>query len=251
MADPEPDADERARHTAQVAQQIAADPQLRARYFENAGEVIAEAVPSARPFGIGVDKETKNLRRQVLAKIPKAMKEEAASSFSADAVIKQFFKEAIRNPELTFKFILGFSVAAFAVGVALVVAGLAIASVGDDNTQNTIIATVFGGMGVTGALGSVYTLTRRGVSEANTDHARIRLVLWGFATEVGHLRSLHKDNDDSMVVIGLNKEIAAAVTRAVELIRTPVKMESTGAMPESDGSVGVPSGTEAERDTDS
>lgn len=235
VADPESD-------PAEIAQQIAADPQLRAKFFENAGRAVAEAVPAERPFGLGADRGTKSLRQQVLAKVPEAMakKPEAASSAHAEAVMQQFFRAAIRNPELSFMSILGLSVATFAVGVALVVAGLVMASAGGDDTRNAIVAGVFGGSGVVGVLGSVYTLARRGVSVANCNHAQIRLVLSGFATELGHLRALDLDNADAVSTV--NHQIDDAVSRAVDLIQTRVKVEVTEGAPRVNGQAGVPSG---------
>lgn len=229
---------------AEIAQQIAANPRLRAKFFEDAGRAVAEAVPAERPLGLGADQGTKSLRRQVLAKVPEAManKPEAASSAHAEAVMQQFFRAAIRNPELSFRSILGLSVATFAVGVALVVAGLVMASAGDDDTRNAVVAGVFGGSGVVGVLGSVYTLARRGVSVANCDHAQIRLVLSGFATELGHLRAL--DLKDPAAVNAINQQIDDAVGRAVDLIQTRVKVEVTEGAPRPDGQLGAPSDQE-------
>ena len=232
MADPEPSA-------AEIALQIAANPDLRARFFKNPGAMIAEAVPADRLLGLGVGRDTKRLRQRVLAEVSVALakKPETASSAHAEAVMRQFFREAIRNPELSFMSILGLSLATFAVGAALVVAGLVIVSVGDESTRNAVIAGVFGGSGVVGAIGSVYTLARRGVSVANSEHAQIRLVLSGFATELGHLRALDLDGPDD--VNAVNDRIDKAVTQAVDLIQTRVKMEPTEGGPEVSGQVGI------------
>lgn len=236
MAEPESSA-------AEIALQIAANPDLRARFFKNPGAMIAEAVPAERPFGLGVSRETKRLRRQVLAEVSVALakKPETASSAHAEAVMRQFFREAIRNPELSFVCILGLSLATFAVGAALVVAGLVMVSVGDESTRNAVIAGVFAGSGVVGALGSVYTLARRGVSVANCDHAQIRLVLSGFATELGHLRALDLNGPDD--VNAVNDKIGDAVNRAVDLIQTRVKMEPADSVPKAGVQVAVPSAT--------
>lgn len=225
---------------AEIALQIAANPDLRARFLKNPGAMIADAVPAER-FGLGADRHTKRLRRQVLAEVSVAMekKPETASSAHAEAVMRQFFREAIRNPELSFVSILWLSVATFAVGAALVVAGLVMVSVGDESTRNAVIAGVFGGSGVVGALGSVYTLARRGVSTANCDHAQIRLVLSGFATELGHLRAIDLNNSDD--VRAINDRIGEAVSRAVDLIQTRVKMVPADGLPKVGVQVGVPS----------
>lgn len=226
---------------AEIALQIAANPDLRARFLKNPGAMIANAVPAER-FGLGADRDTKKLRRQVLAEVSVAMekKPETASSAHAEAVMRQFFREAIRNPELSFVSILGLSVATFAVGAVLVGAGLAMASFGDESTRNAVVAGVFGGSGVVGALGSVYTLARKGVSLANCNHAQIRLVLSGFATELGHLRSLDlKGRDD---VNAVNDKIGEAVNRAVDLIQTRVKLDAADGLPNLDVEAAVPSG---------
>ena len=238
MADPEQDTAAIARG---IAWQIAASHRLRAKFLENANEAVAEAVPGKRPFGLTVHPETKKLREQVLAAIPDIMgRGEAASSAHAEAVMRQFFQAAIRNPELSFMSILGLSILTFVVGVALVVTGIVTAFVGDDNTRNTIIASVFGGGGVVSALGSVYTLARRGVSIANADHAQIRLILSGFATELGHLRALPLKNLKQVEEV--NGRIRDAMTHAVDVIQTRVKVEPTSGEPTPAGQPGAPSG---------
>lgn len=234
MADPEQD-------TAAIAWQIATSPRLRAKYFENPNKALAEAVPGKWPFGLAVHPETKKLREQVLAAIPGIMgKGEAASSAHAEAVMRQFFQEAIRNPELSFMSILGLSILTFVVGVALIVTGIVTAFVGDDNTRNTIIAIVFGGGGVLSALGSVYTLARRGVSIANANHAQIRLILSGYATELGHLRAYPLKNLEQVKEV--NDRIREAMTHAVDVIQTRVKVEPTSGEPTPTGQPGAPSG---------
>lgn len=226
---------------AEIALQIAANPDLRAKYFKDPAAMVADAVPPDR-FGLGVHRDTRRRRQQVLFEVSKALEEkpETASSAHAEAVMRQFFREAIRNPELSFVSILGLSIATFAVGAALVVAGLVMVSVGDESTRNAVIAAVFGGSGVIGALGSVYTLARRGVSVANCDHAQIRLVLSGFATELGHLRAIDLNSSDDVGAV--NDRIGEAVSRAVDLIQTRVKMAPPDGVSRAGVQVGVPSG---------
>jgi hypothetical protein len=214
----------------QVAKQIVDDLELRATYFETPGKAIAQAVPSARPFGLGVDPETRALRRQVAAKMEKAIEDSprAASSAHAHEVMRDMFKGEMRTPELTFWFILVLSALAFFAASALVVASLIIAFTGSDSTQDAIIAAIFGGSGVGGTLAAVYSLTRRGVSEANINYACIRVVLWGFAAEFGHLRAL--DLKTPPQVDAANKRIGEATRRAVYLIQRRIKMETAGAV---------------------
>ena len=239
MADPEQDA-------AAIARQIATIPRLRAKFFQNADEALAEAVPGKWPFGLAVRPETRKLREQVRAKVLEILEKrgEIPSSSHAEAVMQQFFRAAIRNPERTFWFTLLLSIGAFLVGVALLVTGLVAAFVGDDNTRSTVVASVFGTGGVVGALGSVYTLTRRGVSVANANHAQIRLVLSDFATELGHLRALHLRKLEDVQAV--NHKIREAMTHAVDLIQTRVKVEPPSGKPRPDGQQGAPSGQKQE-----
>jgi hypothetical protein len=216
---------------AEIGLQIAANPELRAKFFKNPGAMVAQAVPAGGLFGLGAGRETKRLRQRVFAEVSEALAEkpEAASSAHAEAVMRQFFRQAIRNPELSFMSILGLSLATFAVGAALVAAGLLMVSVGDEGTRNAVIAGVFGASGIVGAIGSVYTLARRGVSVANCDHAQIRLILSGFATELGHLRAL--DVKTPADVNAINEKISESVSRAVDLIQTRVKLEPASGRP--------------------
>ncbi len=220
----------------QTAEQIAANPAIRARYLKDPYAAVEQAVPARPPLGLGilgplrilspgVDKETKQLREEVLAAVTEVTKDEpeTASMRHAEAVMEQFFQAAIRNPERSFLSILGMSGLTFVVGLALVGVGVYVGLAGGDTTQDTVVASVFGGAGVFGALGSVYALARRGVSLANSNHAQIRLVLTGFATELGHLRAL--DLQEFGQVSEVNQKIREAMKAAVELIQTHVKVE--------------------------
>jgi hypothetical protein len=208
-----------------VAGQIAASPGLRARFLKDPQRAVAEAVPGKMPFGLGVGKEREGLREELLEALTEmtAGPNEAASMRHAEAVIEQFFGDAIRNPEWSFRSILAMSGLTFLVGTALVVAGIAVGLSGDASTQNTVIAGLFGGGGVIAALGSVNTLARRGISLANCNHAQIRLVLYSFATELGHLRALDLEGLDE--VSEVNGKIREAMEKAVDLLQTHVKTD--------------------------
>lgn len=219
----------------QIVQRMSVSPQLRVKPFENAEKAVAEAAPGKGPLGLAVDSETRELREKVLTRVVTKLqrgreREEFASSVRAETVMQEFFGASMRNPEWTFWSILGLSLGTFVVGVALISTGLAIAVGGDDSTRDTVMASVLGGGGVVGALGSVYTLTTRGVSMANARHAQIRLVLADFATELGHLRALvdfrKQDN-----VVAVNERIHHLMTHAVELIQTQIKRDPTCCQP--------------------
>lgn len=215
----------------QTAQQLAASPGIREKFLKDPYAAVQQAVPAKAPLGLGilglgVDEETKELRKEVLTALTELAEQDAiehASARHAQRVIDQFFKAAIRNPELTFRSILAMSGLALLVGLALVVAGLVVGLGAEENTENSVIASVFGVGGVFGALGSVYTLVRRNVTLANANHAQIRLVLTGFATELGHLRAL--DLQGLRQVNKVNQQIREAMTAGVDLIQTHVKME--------------------------
>ncbi len=79
---------------AEIALQIAANPGLKARFFEDPTATVADAVPADRPLGLGVGRDTKRLRRQVLAELSEIIGKtpEAESSSHAQTVMRQFFK---------------------------------------------------------------------------------------------------------------------------------------------------------------
>ena len=242
MAGPDLDA-------AAIARQIATTPRLRAKFFDNPRAAVGKVVPGKWPFGLAVDPDTKELRRRVIERVPQEMESgEKASSLHAEAVMEQFFQEAIRNPELRFLFILGMSVVMFIVGLALAAVGLGMGLAGDHNAQNTVLASVFGGSGVLGAVFAVYTLARRGVSLANANHTQLRLILTGFATELGHLRAYELKELDKIEEV--NERTREAMTQAVNLIQTHVKVDPTSsALPQPPSSARAPFVRPQRRDT--
>ena len=207
---------------AEIAKQIVSNPQRRAKFLRDENKVVAQAVKRSRRFG-RVDPETENKRSEVVTEFFNALEDnsEAASALHARAVMIEFFEAAIRNPERSFITNLLLSILAFLVGVALMVAGVVTGLSGDASTQDTVIASLFGATGVIGTLGVVFNLASKGVSRANADHAQIRLVLTGFATELGHLRSIKLDGLKN--VDEVNQKIREATTDAVRMIGTQVK----------------------------
>jgi hypothetical protein len=89
------------------------------------------------------------------------------------------------------------SIGAFLAGVGLIISGVYIANHPPDGTNSTIVASIFGGAGAISALGSVFAMAKSGIREATSDHARLRVVLTGFATELGQLRALAEGKEGS------------------------------------------------------
>jgi hypothetical protein len=233
-----------------IAKAIVGTPALREKFFENPNTALARALPSQRWHGVGVDGDTRENRRRVLEQIGDAIREmpEAASGARSRAVTRQFFGEAIRNPVWSFWAILGLSLATFGVGAALIISGLIMAWTGDDSTRETVIAGVFGGSGVVGTLGAVFKMASGGVSRANATHAQIRVILAGFATELGHLRAIKVDEDNSLA-FKVNKEIESAVDRTVRLIQKHVKVDPESGSQQAAEMTGGEGGEEKEKRT--
>ncbi len=181
-------------------------------------------------MGLRANQKVDSLREDVASRTAAKVKDNAemASTVHAEAVTRQFFGEAIRNPELTFRAIVGLSVGTFVIGVALIVVGL-VAAVRNDNLNDTIVASVFGGGGVISTLTSLYTLARKGLRQANANHAQIRLVLTGFASELGHLRAFSLKELDQIERV--NKDIRDATNNAVRLIDEHVKPDQDPSAP--------------------
>jgi hypothetical protein len=101
-----------------------------------------------------------------------------------------------------------------------------VASPGD--TNSTVVGSVFGGSGTIAALGSVYAMATRGIREATIDHARLRMVLTAFATQLGQLRAYAErppDKDhlpDVPDITALNEAIGAAMVGALQLVPSPL-----------------------------
>ncbi len=223
-----------------MARQIADTPGLRAGYFDDAPRMIAKMIPARWPFGLGVDDDTRELRARTLAKVPELMRKgEAASSAHAEAVMRQFFKAAIRNPERTFAIILALSFAAFLAGLGMIAVGLYTAVSADETTRDAVLAGVLGGSGVVGTLGTVLTLATRRVSLANANHAQLRLILTGFATELGHLRSQPLEGLEE--IERANAETREAMEATVRLVQCCVKVEPKVGEPQGDGLAREPS----------
>ena len=204
----------------QIAEQIVKNPRLRAQCLQDPFGAVKRAVP-AKQFRLGVDSETLALRDEVIAALADeaTLHPEVWSSQHAEAVIRQFFDQAIRNPQWSFVATLVMSCSVFAIGLALTATGLLLGTTGEDQS----LAAVFGASGVFGTLGAVFALARNGVNTANANHAQIRLILASFATELGHLRAL--DLQDLGQVAEVNDKIREAMDTAVRLIQDNVKSE--------------------------
>ena len=219
----------------QLAEQIALNPRLRERLVKDPLVAVEMVVPAKR-LSLGVDKEARKLREEVLAELTEVAKNdpELGSSRHADAVIKQFFKEAIRNPQISFQVILIMSIDAFIAGLGFAIAGLAIGLAGD----REVLGSVFGASGVFGTLGSVLLLARNSVNHANANDAQMRLIVTVFATELGHLCAL--DLKTLSRVKEVNGKIREAMEAAVELIQQNVKDEASKEEPQGETSSAVP-----------
>jgi hypothetical protein len=109
----------------------------------------------------------------------------------------------------------------FITGLAFTIVGIIVGLGGDKE----LVGAVLVGAGMIGTLGALFAIARRGVDNANANHAQIRLILAGFASELGHLRAL--DLQTVSDVAEVNDKIQAAMDQAVRLINENVKQNDS------------------------
>jgi hypothetical protein len=99
--------------------------------------------------------------------------------------------------------------------------------------DSTVLASVFGGSGAISALGAVYAMATQGIRDATLDHARVRVVLTAFATQIGQLRAIierppgsEKQTIDQLIAHAskLNESIETSMGAAIKGIPSPVQI---------------------------
>jgi hypothetical protein len=212
-------------NAAEIADQIRTNPSLRAKLLDNPRAVVNSVIPVKR-IGVGVDDEIVNLREEVLTELAKqtVWQPEDWSMRHAEAVIRQFFEQAIRNPQTSFAVTILMTSIVFITGLTFTIAGIVVGLGGDKELLGAVLV----GSGMVGTLGALFAIARRGVDNANANHAQIRLILAGFASELGHLRAL--DLQTVSDVAEVNEKIQAALDQAVRLIHENVKQNDSSAI---------------------
>jgi hypothetical protein len=212
-------------NAAEIADQIRTNPSLRAKLLDNPRSVVNRVIPVKR-VGVRVDDEIVNLREEVLTELAKqaVWQPEDWSMRHAEAVIRQFFDQAIRNPQTSFAVTVLMTCIVFITGLSFAIAGIFVGLSGDKELLGAVLV----GSGVIGTLGALFAIARRGVDNANANHAQIRLILAGFASELGHLRAL--DLQTVTDVAEVNDKIQAALDQAVRLIHENVKQNDSSSI---------------------
>jgi hypothetical protein len=207
---------------AEIADQIRTNPSLRARLLANPRAVVNSVIPVKR-IGVGVDDEIVSLREEVLTELAKqaVWQPEDWSMRHAEAVIRQFFDQAIRNPQTSFAVTVLMTCIVFITGLSFAIAGIFVGLGGDKELLGAVLVA----SGVIGTIGALFAIARRGVDNANANHAQIRLILAGFASELGHLRAL--DLQTVTDVAEVNDKIQTAMDQAVRLINENVKQKDS------------------------
>jgi hypothetical protein len=219
---------------------LTATPGLRARFFADPTKEIGRQLPArkyweydlhTKPWRvIGSWRELRKTRAVIAQKVVRRIAADItggklSSSINTDAVFAEFFAPIVQVSQRSFSTVFLLSWGAFLAGLVLIGSGIyiAVASPGDSNS--TVVGSVFGGVGAIGALGSVYAIAKQGIREATIDHARLRMVLTAFATQLGQLRALAERPPDPSAkppemddVARLNDAIGLSMAGAVNLV---------------------------------
>jgi hypothetical protein len=227
-----------------------ATPGLRARFFADPTKQIGKQLPArkywewkleTKPwYVIGSWRELRKARAATATKIVAHIAKDIrggtlSASINTDAVFAEFFAPIVRASQQSFTSVFLLSWGAFLAGLVLIGSGIYIAITSPPGTNSTVVGSVFGGAGTIGALGSVYAMAKQGIREATIDHARLRMVLTAFATQLGQLRALaeraseadakprtvDEETQKLNAIKELNAAIAASMTGALELVPSP------------------------------
>jgi hypothetical protein len=231
-----------------LAALLTATPNLRARLFADPTRQAGTSLPPAkywsyRPSGPGwlpwnwygspfrYRLERAALAKRVLDEITSQVGSDdkgqgITASVSTDSVFEEYFAPIVKVSQRSFTSVFYLSIAAFIAGLSLIGIGSYIAIVPHAGTNSTVVASIFGGSGAISALGAVYAMATRGIREATLDHARVRLVLTAFATQLGQLRAIIETppRQDATTAQELNDAIGKSMNAALAGIPSPVEI---------------------------
>ena len=224
---------------ADLALVLTATPNLRARFFADPTKAIGQRLPARKYWEydlqtspwkfVGRWRELRRTRAGLAQKIVCSIAgdircKKLSSAINTDAVFEEFFAPIVRVSQRSFNTVFLLSCGTFLAGLSLIGCGVYVA-VTSSETNSTVVASIFGASGTIGALGSVYAMAKQGIREATIDHARLRMVLTAFATQLGQLRALAErppvpeakppEVDD---ITKINDAIAVSMSGAVGLI---------------------------------
>lgn len=181
-------------------------PNLRAKFFANPTRAVVRSLPPVRSWDyqypswgwlpwrwrpFRYHKERRLLAKQILENVTKGVGDQkVVASVNTDSVFEEYFRPIVRVSQRSFTSVYVLSIAAFVIGIGLIVFGAFVAIHPLAGTNSTVVSSVFGGSGAISALGAVYAMATRGIREATLDHARVRVVLTAFATQLGQLRAI-------------------------------------------------------------
>ncbi len=223
-----------------LATLFTATPSLRAKFFANPTKQVGKQLPPPEYWTYSTDDakrklERAQLARGVLLEIAKRVREgELSSTVNTDSIFEDYFAPIVRVSQRSFNATFVLSIGAFIAGLGLIGSGVYIALYSPAGTNSTIVGSIFGGGGAISALGSVYAMAQSGIREATSDHARLRVVLTGFATELGQLRSLAEGEEpplDSELgsVNRINLEIRESMGDALKGLMSSTRTDGTDA----------------------
>jgi hypothetical protein len=228
-----------------LATVLTATPSLRAKFFADPTRAIGKNLPPGKYWDYGDNYKWRSWfkryrwRRTVRARIAERIlftiadeirENKLSATVNTDAVFEDFFAPIVRVSQRSFTSAFWLSWAAFVAGLTLIGFGIYVAIEPPASGNSTVVSTVFGGSGAISALGAVYAMATQGIREAALDHARLRAVLTGFATQLGQLRAIAEQPAaerskpfDVNTVGKINDAITKAMQAALTMIPSPVQ----------------------------
>lgn len=203
---------------------ITGTPKLRAKFFANPTGQVGKQLPDKKywPYNSNADlrrREKAELAKGILLEVAQSVKNgDLSSTVNTDSVYEDYFAPIVKVSQRSFNTMFFLCIGAFFAGLGLISSGIYIAIASSGETNSTIVGSIFGGSGAISVLGSVFAMAMSGIREATRDHAKLQIILTGFATELGQLRALAESEGGSPEVEGvtrINREIRASMRDAL------------------------------------
>jgi hypothetical protein len=238
-----------------LATLLTATPNLRARFLANPTREAGKSLPPVKYWDYSPPpgwrwlpwywygspfrhrKERARLAKAILEQMTRQVKDQKiTAAVNTDSVFEEYFAPIVRVSQRSFTSVYLLSIAAFVAGLGLIGIGTYIAVSPRSGTNSTVVASIFGGSGAISALGAVYAMATQGIREATLDHARVRVVLTAFATQIGQLRAIieRPPGDDTQTIDALiahagtlNNSIKTSMEAALIGIPSPVQIAAS------------------------